>query len=136
VSQPQTEQKQLTLQEVRAVDAAIARHIRPIKESIREIELSVARMSGSLDEHKKAVSKQLNTLTDAVHKSISTSSRVAGTVDHHEAEIAELFRQGKGEKKTGFNFTPSHLTLALWLGLGLVVIVGAAYGVDVLELWK
>jgi len=124
------------LTDEQSVEDIVARHTRPINASIRNIELSIAKMAGSLDEHKRTVHRQLGGINKAVRETSRQVGEVAGSVNHHEAEIAELFRSGKGEKKRGSFFQPTHLTLVLWLGLGIVVIIGAFFGVDIVRLWK
>ena len=118
-----------------SVEHIIAKHTQPLHKSIRSIELSIARMSGSFEEHKTMTSKQLGGITKSIRDTSRHVGEVAGSVRHHEAEIAELYRS-KGEKRSGPFFQPTHLTLVLWLGLGLVVIAGAWFGVDVVRLWK
>ena len=117
------------------VERIITSHTRPINNSIRAIELSVAKMSGSFEEHQSQVNDQLGGITKSIKETARQIGEVAGSVSHHEGEIAELFRS-KDEKNKGSLFQPSHLTLSLSIGLVIVITIGTFVGVDVMGLWK
>jgi hypothetical protein len=118
------------------VDRSITKHTQPIDESVRNIELTVATMSGSLEEHKSHVNSQLVSINTSIRENSRQIGELAGVAKNHDADIAELFGQSKGEKKTRLNITPSHLTLMLSLGIGVVVIIGAVVGVDLIGVFK
>jgi hypothetical protein len=114
-----TEQQQL--------EATIAHAIAPLSRA-------VAKMSGSVDEHKDHVHRSLARIEKTQKDQGRELGGISAMVRRHETEISSI-QNGKDEKKP-FKFSGTHLTLILLGVLGLVAMAGTALGVDILGFFK
>lgn len=115
------------------VETSVVKATQPIARDVQNIQLSVAKMIGSQDEHKDHVHRSLGRIEDSLKKQASKIGHIEGIVNIHEAERQA---QSKGEKKSGFHFSPLHLTLALSLGLVVVAVIGHLAGADVIGIFR